>query len=200
MVLAGRHVQVTIRLSAHSSSRLTIAYTALPTLQESTSLPARLTNPWPGHLHFAAVVADLAMCPAPADNLDGPHGGDVGPMHTVVASKVHHLGQGLDPGQKTKPIHAEMDCVHRVPPAAAYASPCGIAYGQPFGPPPTTDIISHGAVRAFWVCSTAEPNGSRRATPTSTFQHRPGHRSPWPKVLSMGLVVRMCFQCSAGKS
>ncbi len=27
---------------------------------------------------------------------------------------LHHLGQGLDPGQKTKPIHAEMDCVHRV--------------------------------------------------------------------------------------
>ncbi len=31
----------------------------------------------------------------------------------------------------------------------------------------------------------SEPNGSRRATPTSTFQHRPGH----PPIVLVGIVT-----------
>ena len=35
-----------------------------------------------------------------------------------------------------------------------------------------------------------EPNGSRRATPTSTFQHRPGHlRATWRSIGPIGLTL-----------
>ena len=54
---------------------------------------------------------------------------------------LHHLGQGLDPGQETEPIHAETDCVHRV---------CQRRHrkrgGKGFRATGTTDILSHGVV------------------------------------------------------
>ena len=57
---------------------------------------------------------------------------------------LHHLGQGLDPGQKTKPIHAEMDCVHRVRQRRHRNRG-----GKGFRAAGTTDIISHGVVLPF---------------------------------------------------
>ncbi len=102
-----------------------------------------VTNPWPGHLHFAAVVADLAMCPAPAITSTVPMAAMSGPAHGRGVL-LHHLGQGLDPGQKTKPIHAEMDCVHRVRSSGGI----GIVGGKGWRcrAAGTTDIISHGVV------------------------------------------------------
>ena len=55
-----------------------------------------------------------------------------------------YLGQGLDPGQKTKPIHAEMDCVHRVRQRRHRNRG-----GKGFRAAGTTDIISHGVVLPF---------------------------------------------------
>ena len=60
---------------------------------------------------------------------------------------LHHLGQGLDPGQKTKPIHAGsflMDCVHRVRQRRHRNRG-----GKGFRAAGTTDIISHGVVLPF---------------------------------------------------
>ena len=66
-----------------------------------------VANPWP--LHFRE-IADLALRMAPAIT---PNGDDVGPRtRKIVSVLLHHLGQGLDPGQER--IHAETDCVHRV--------------------------------------------------------------------------------------
>ena len=62
---------------------------------------------------------------------------------------LHHLGQGLDPGQETEPIHAETDCVHRV--CQRRNRKRG---GKGFRATGTTDILSHGVVLPSWVCST----------------------------------------------
>jgi hypothetical protein len=38
-----------------------------------------------------------------------------------------------------------------------------------------------------------EPNGSRRATPTSTFQHRPGHPQMRNSLLNQGITESTVF-------
>ena len=45
----------------------------------------------PGHLHFAAVVADLALCPAPAITPTVPMAAMSGPAHGRGVL-LHHLG------------------------------------------------------------------------------------------------------------
>ena len=127
-----------------------------------------VANPWPLHFHAAAVVADLALRMAPAITPTVPMATMSGPAHGRGVL-LHHLGQGLDPGQETEPIHAETDCVHRV---------CQRRHrkrgGKGFRATGTTDILSMVSFSLLGL-QHPEPDGSRRATPTSTFQHPPGH-------------------------
>ena len=111
----------------------------LPALQTHL-LASMVANPWPLHFHAAAVVADLALRMAPAITPTVPMATMSGPAHGRGVL-LHHLGQGLDPGQETEPIHAETDCVHRV---------CQRRHrkrgGKGFRATGTTDILSHGVV------------------------------------------------------
>ena len=110
VVLAGRHVQ-DHQVERPLEQQVAVAQ-HLPALQTHL-LASMVANPWPLHFHAAAVVADLALRMAPAITPTVPMATMSGPAHGRGVL-LHHLGQGLDPGQETEPIHAETDCVHRV--------------------------------------------------------------------------------------
>ena len=68
----------TIRLSAHSSSRLPSRSACQ--LSKLTSLPARSRTRGRGQPSLCRRGKPISLCVLPhCDNLDGPHGGDVGP-------------------------------------------------------------------------------------------------------------------------
>ena len=137
VVLAGRHVQ-DHQVERPLEQQVAVAQ-HLPALQTHL-LASMVANPWPLHFHAAAVVADLALRMAPAITPTVPMATMSGPAHGRGVL-LHHLGQGLDPGQETEPIHAETDCVHRV---------CQRRHrnrgGKGFRATGTTDILSHGVV------------------------------------------------------
>ena len=140
VVLAGRHVQHH-QIERPLQQQVAVAQ-HLPALQAHL-LARSVTNPWPAHLRFAAVVADLALCPAPAITPTVPMAAMPGPAHGRGVL-LHHLGQGLDPGQQTEPIHAETDGVHRVRQRRHRKRG-----GKGFRAAGTTDILSHGVVLPF---------------------------------------------------
>ena len=131
-------------------------------LSKLTSLPARSRTRGRARLHFAAVVADLDVS-CPSDNLDGPHGGERAPTRSWRPPPSSR--QGLDPGQKTKPIHAEMDCVHRVRQRRHRNRG-----GNGFRAAGTTGIISHPRriVRLAQIL-----DSKRRSRPLSTMPAHP---------------------------
>ena len=120
-----------------------------------------VANPWPLHFHAAAVVADLALRMAPVPAVDGvvrwrrkdlaaitptvPMATMSGPAHGRGVL-LHHLGQGLDPGQETEPIHAETDCVASA--SGGIGNEVARAFGLNYG-------YSFPWCRSpSWVCST----------------------------------------------
>ena len=85
----------------------------LPALQ-AHFLSGAVANPWPAHLHLTAVIGYLACRRAPAVALTlamaavpgAANGGGV---------FLHHLCQGLDPGQQAEPVNTEAELVHGIP-------------------------------------------------------------------------------------
>ena len=160
----------TIRLSAHSSSRL-------PSRSACRTLQARPLCP-PGHEPVAGppsallrpTVADLALRMAPAITPTVPMATMSGPAHGRGVL-LHHLGQGLDPGQET-----ELDLTLRRTASIASASGgIGNEVARAFG---LLELRIFFPMVSFSLLGLRhpEPNGSRRATPTvNCFQHRPGH-------------------------
>ena len=166
VVLAGRHVQ-DHQVERPLEQQVAVAQ-HLPALQTHL-LASMVANPWPLHFHAAAVVADLALRMAPAITPTVPMATMSGPAHGRGVL-LHHLGQGLDPGQETEPIHAETDCVHRVCQrrhrkrgGKGFRATGNYGYSFPWCRSPS------------WVCSTRSLTAPGERHLPQLFQHRPGH-------------------------
>ena len=160
----------TIRIERPLEQQVAVAQ-HLPALQTHL-LASMVANPWPLHFHAAAVVADLALRMAPAITPTVPMATMSGPAHGRGVL-LHHLGQGLDPGQETEPLST----LRRTASIASASGGIGNEVARAFG---LLELRIFFPMVSFSLLGLQhpEPNGSRRATPTSTFQHRPGHLLP----------------------